>query len=110
MNVNLWITDDGANLDPDSGGIIVYNKKMVGPGSQADFNNVLINNRELGIDDNKDKIAHVPHRSNRAVMFKSSLYHESDDHRFRNEYKTRRINLTLLWGYMEAERCDGYRV
>lgn len=38
-----------------------------------------------------------------------SIDHESDDHRFKPGYSNRRINLTLLWGYMEAVRCDGYR-
>ena len=27
VNVNLWITDNDANLDPDSGGMIVYKEK-----------------------------------------------------------------------------------
>lgn len=82
---------------------------MVGPGSHAEFNNIHVNNVDLGIDERQDRMAHVPHRSNRAVLFSSSLYHESDSHRFKKGYTTRRINLTLLWGYMEAVRCEGYR-
>lgn len=40
VNLNFWITEDSANLDPDSGGIVVYKKRMVGPGSHADYNNI----------------------------------------------------------------------
>jgi hypothetical protein len=32
------------------------------------------------------------------VLFDSSLYHRSDSLRFKQGYKNRRINLTLLYG------------
>jgi hypothetical protein len=40
----------------------------------------------------------VPHRANRAVIFKSALFHKTDDCRFRAGYLDRRINVSLLFG------------
>lgn len=45
----------------------------------------------------------VPYRCNRAMIFDSSLIHESGGVRFRPGYANRRINLTLLFG----ERAGG---
>ena len=40
----------------------------------------------------------VPYKRNRAVIFDSSLLHETDRFRFKRGYRHRRINLTLLFG------------
>ena len=40
----------------------------------------------------------VPYRCNRAVIFDSSLIHESGGVRFLSGYANRRINVTLLFG------------
>ena len=40
----------------------------------------------------------VPYRCNRAVIFDSSLIHESGGVCFRSGYANRRINVTLLFG------------
>ncbi len=40
----------------------------------------------------------VPYRANRAVIFDSDLFHETDVIRFREGYPNRRINVTLLYG------------
>ena len=40
----------------------------------------------------------VPYRCNRAVIFDSSLIHESGGVRFRSGYENRRMNVTLLFG------------
>ena len=46
---------------------------------------------------------HVPYRCNRAVIFDSSLIHESGGVRFRSGYTNRRINVTLLFGERAEE-------
>jgi hypothetical protein len=43
----------------------------------------------------------VPHRANRAVIFDSDLFHETDDIAFKDGYLNRRINVTLLYGRRE---------
>ena len=40
----------------------------------------------------------VPYRQNRAVLFRSRLFHHSDRPKFATGYENHRINLTLLYG------------
>jgi hypothetical protein len=40
----------------------------------------------------------VPYRENRAVIFDSDLFHETDSTAFKNGYTNRRMNITLLYG------------
>ena len=40
----------------------------------------------------------VPYRQNRAVLFRSRLFHYSDRPEFASGYENHRINLTLLYG------------
>jgi hypothetical protein len=40
----------------------------------------------------------VPYRANRAVVFDSDLFHETDTISFADGYENRRINLALLYG------------
>ena len=40
----------------------------------------------------------VPYRRNRAVMFTSTLFHNTDSVRFKKGYRNRRINVTFLYG------------
>ena len=100
VNVNFWITPDEANLDPEKGGLVVYDKE-----APRDWNFAAYNS-----DQNKPKILEwlnrsgarairIPYRANRAVVFNSDLFHETDEIRFKDDYLSRRINITLLYGY-----------
>jgi tetratricopeptide (TPR) repeat protein len=100
VNVNFWITEDEANLNPATGGLVVYDKEA--PPNW--------NFREYNSDRSKPKIMQwlketgarpiiVPYRANRAVVFNSDLFHETDDVTFKDHYLSRRINITLLYGY-----------
>ena len=40
----------------------------------------------------------VPYRANRAVIFDSDLFHETDNIDFQEGYLNRRINITMLYG------------
>jgi hypothetical protein len=40
----------------------------------------------------------IPYRENRAVLFHSNPYHQSDRPRFLEGYRNRRMNVTLLFG------------
>jgi len=44
----------------------------------------------------------VPYRENRAVLFKSRLFHRSDVTQFANDYENHRINITMLFGRHES--------
>ena len=96
VNVNFWITDDTANKDPESGGMIVW-KQM--PNINASF-------KEFNSPDAKEKMESdvkdvdfikVPYKSNRVVVFNSKLYHVTDEINFKDNYKDRRVNITFLY-------------
>ncbi|MFP6688747.1 MAG: hypothetical protein VCD31_05400 [Alphaproteobacteria bacterium] len=94
VNVNFWISPDKANCRPDSGGLEVF--KAEAPLSW-DFRRY--NNRQDAIDqfldaEGRDSMI-IPHRSNRAVIFNSNLFHKTDDCRFRSGYINRRTNITV---------------
>ena len=100
VNVNFWITEDDANLNPATGGLVVYDKEAPSEWNFKDYNS----------DGNKPKIVswlkeagaqaiNIPYRANRAVVFNSDLFHETADVRFKDDYVSRRINITLLYGY-----------
>ena len=99
--MNIWLTPDGASLDKDSGGLVVFTAK---PPPDADF--ALYNtDTEKAIEEiiKPTGFANVtvPFRENRAVMFDSALFHHTDSFKFKKGYKNRRINLTILYGDMQ---------
>jgi len=101
VNVNFWITPDAANLDPDGGGLVVYDKEAPRDWDFATFNNdvpaILRFVRESGA-----RAMKVPYRQNRAVIFNSDLFHRTDDLAFAPGYGNRRINVTMLFGDRHA--------
>ena len=99
VNVNFWITPDEANLDPNSGGLIVWNKEAPDGWDFKEYNNEKNEGkiREFLERHHADALT-VPHRQNRAIIFNSNLFHETDKLSFKDTYENRRINVTLLYG------------
>lgn len=97
VNVNFWLTPDDANLDPNSGGLVVWDKEAP---PEWDFNTYNLDHRAMQqfIAESRAKAYTIPHRQNRAVIFNSDLIHRTDDIRFRPGYENRRINVTFLYG------------
>ncbi len=97
VNVNFWITPTTANLDPDTGGLVVYD--LAAPLSW-DFKTY--NERPDIIDEylrsNGSRAIRIPYRENRAIVFNSDLFHATEPIHFRPEYEHRRINVTMLYG------------
>ncbi len=105
VNVNFWITPDEANLDPTSGGLVVWDKEAP---NEWDF-------KTYNSEENTPKIQEflkeqhanamtIPHRQNRAVIFNSNLFHATDALHFKPEYESRRINVTLLYGSRQQSK------
>lgn len=101
VNVNIWLTESGANLDPDTGGLIVWTSapspdKFVKSrwGAQLSMEDM-----DKYVADHGGRVVRVPHRQNRAVIFHSDLFHKTDSLTFKPGYTNRRINLTLLFGF-----------
>jgi len=97
INVNFWITTREANLNPDSGGLIVYDVE-----APKDWNINTYNNDEKKIREelkkSKGNTKVIPYNENRAVIFNSNLFHETDNYEFKEGYENRRINITMLFG------------
>ena len=85
VNVNFWITPDEANLDPDSGGLIVYDVDAPQRWDFDTYNGRLDVIRPF-LDRQKAQAVRIPYRQNRAIIFNSDLFHGTDAVRFRPEY------------------------
>jgi tetratricopeptide (TPR) repeat protein len=101
INVNFWITPDDANLDPKSGGLVIWDKAAPLNWNFAKYNADKTAAREFLAHAGAQSVT-VPYRSNRAVIFDSNLFHETDQIVFKEGYLNRRINITLLYGLREA--------
>jgi len=101
INVNIWITPDDANLDPKSGGLIIWDKAAPLDWDFDKYNGNHTAAREF-LADCRARSLTIPYRSNRAVIFDSDLFHETDRIVFREGYLNRRINITLLYGRRET--------
>jgi hypothetical protein len=97
VNVNFWITPDDANLDPESGGLVIWDRAAPQDWDFAAYNGEAAPIREF-LARNKARSVTVPYRANRAVIFDSDLFHETDRMHFKPGYENRRINITLLYG------------
>jgi hypothetical protein len=97
VNVNFWITPKSANLDPSSGGLVVYNAE-----APLEWYFKMYNNNEEKIREKilkcDQKKTIVPYNENRVVIFNSNLFHETDNIEFKDGYENRRINVTMLFG------------
>jgi len=101
VTFNFWIAPETANLDPETGGLIVYAKE-----EPFEWDWMQINREksrpevrariEAFLEDAPEIV--IPHRSNRAVMFHSNLFHKSDRFAFEDRFESRRINISLLFG------------
>jgi hypothetical protein len=97
VNVNFWITPDEANLDKKSGGLVFYDREAPGDWDFEKFN------RDgpaitAYLNENRARFTTIPYRANRAIIFRSDLFHGTAPVEFRTEYESRRINVTMLYG------------
>ncbi len=106
VTFNFWIAPDEANLDPESGGLVVYDRE-----EPLEWDWMQINRRksrpevrgqiEAFLEGAREIV--IPHRSNRAVMFHSNLFHRSDRFAFADGFESRRINISLLFGRRQRD-------
>lgn len=102
VNVNFWITPTEANLDPSSGGLLVYDID-----APRDWDFETYNRRpdliEQYLRRHGARGIHIPYRANRAIIFNSDLFHATEDIDFAPAYEDRRINVTMLYGVREHD-------
>ena len=103
INVNFWVTPKEANLNPKSGGLIVYDVEAP---EDWDFNTYNNNEKKIReeLKKSKGKTKVIKYNENRAVVFNSNLFHETDSYEFKEGYKNRRINVTILFGRRDGSR------
>jgi hypothetical protein len=105
VNVNFWITPNEANRNPESGGLVVWDKEAPDDWDFAEYNNDKNKHKiQKFLEDSGAKPITIPHRQNRAVIFNSNLFHETDVIDFQDNYESRRINVTLLYGHRQKIR------
>lgn len=97
VNVNYWIAPDEANLDRDTGGLIIWDKPAPLEWGYKEYNCSPQSARDF-LKQAGAKSVTVPHRGNRAVIFNSNLFHETDKISFKDGYTNKRINITMLYG------------
>ncbi len=97
VNVNFWISPDEANLDPEGGGLVVWDKQAPLAWDFAKFNADESAAYDL-LAKTGAKPIKIPYRANRAVIFDSNLFHKTDEIAFADGYENRRINITMLFG------------
>ena len=102
VNVNLWITPDEANLDPTSGGLVVFTVKPPPEWDILQYNSDTEKVYEELLKPAGFKNVTIPYKENRAVLFDSALFHQTDNFHFKKGYPNRRINLTILYGDMQT--------
>jgi hypothetical protein len=97
VNVNFWLTPEQANLDDETGGLIVYDVP-----TPPDWDFQMYNTRGDVIADYLIRMrassVRIPYRSNRAIVFNSRYFHKTDAVTFSPRFEDRRLNITLLFG------------
>ncbi len=102
VSVNFWVTRNQANLEPERGGLSICLSPPP-PGWRLRDLNADKTQVVAFLVQNATKMFAVPYRENRAVLFRSRLFHQSDAPHFEKDYINHRINVTLLFG-RHAER------
>ena len=96
FSVNLWITPDSANLDPRTGGLVVWDKTAPSDWSFDDYNSG--GDRVRQFLRNQNAVSNtIPYRANRAVLFDGHLFHRTDRFTFAPGFANRRRSLTFLF-------------
>jgi hypothetical protein len=97
VSVNFWVTPTEANLDPARGGLVVC---CVLPPDDWRIKDYDADRQRIVtfLEQNAGNSFTVPYGANRAVLFRSRLFHYSDRPYFAPAYCNHRINLTLLYG------------
>ena len=97
INVNFWITPDKANLNKNTGGLLIWDKEAPKNWNFKKYNNNHLEIKKF-LKKKKSKMKRIKYKSNRVIIFNSNLFHASDNFNFKNNYESRRINITLLYG------------
>jgi tetratricopeptide (TPR) repeat protein len=97
ISLNFWLTSTDANLNPGRGGLSVCRAAPPAGWTIEDYDSDQPRIVAF-LEQNAGSTLTVPYRENRAVLFRSRLFHHSDAPEFAAGYENHRINMTLLYG------------
>jgi hypothetical protein len=101
LNLNLWITPDCYNRNPQRGGLILYDVKH--DPEKLSWNALTPPAAKEYVEANCLNQRIVPYRCNRAILFDAATFHKTDELDFTcDEPKSFRINLTLAFNLPRA--------
>ena len=105
LNLNFWITPDEYNNDKNRGGLKVYDAPAPENWSFDRYNS---NAEEIYkfLEEKKANCENIPYKFNRAVLFNSAYFHETDKIDFKSGYESRRINITYLFGTRKLKKIN----
>lgn len=95
VNVNLWLTPTAANVDPQSGGLLLYPEP---PPAHWDLGRYQLSQQQMARLAQSQQPLEIAYRQNRAMIFDSRLLHASQPVHFGEAHDQQRINLTFLFG------------
>ena len=96
FSLNLWITPDSANLDANSGGLVVWDKTAPRDWTFDAYNSGGDRVTQFLREHNAQSQV-IAHRANRAVLFEGHLFHRTDGFTFAPGFANRRRSLTFLF-------------
>jgi Tfp pilus assembly protein PilF len=96
-NLNFWITPDKYNNNKNSGGLKIYDAPAPDHWTFKDYNNKSDKIYKF-LEVNNANYTNIAYKFNRAALFNSAYFHETDEIDFKDEYAGRRINNTYLFG------------
>lgn len=97
VNLNLWVTEQESILDPKKCGLIVWDKESPNDWTFSDYNSSQNKIREF-LRNACAKPIRIPYKENRILIFNSTLFHETDEINFKDQFDKRRLNITFLYG------------
>lgn len=98
VSINLWVTPDECNLEPDTGGLVLWNKRVPKAYFQTPADGAKHAVQEALVNESDAQTRYVPYACNRAMVFDSNVLHKSHRQCFDDDYPARRISVTFLYG------------
>ncbi len=97
VSLNLWLTADEACDAAESGGLTVYRQRLDAARELRSYEADRDDLHRALAEDGATPVS-IAYRQNRAVLFDSTLYHESTGTNFAPGFDNHRVNVTLLYG------------
>lgn len=95
--VNFWITPDENNLEPETGGLVLYKLRRDPEMMPHEFN-AMPWAGEYFERSNPPILCNIPYRYNRAVVFDASIFHATDKMMFKSgSLNTVRLGVTMAF-------------